>query len=234
MKNFYQCLGVSVAVLLANTASAVSFNASSWPGPFSGITITSSGTLETKSFAGFTGLGVQGGNVGGEIDTRDGESSEWINFQFSTPTLISDLTIGTLYPNGEFNDSVNEAARITVNGSSTYQLQATGFTTATWNGSGSVANVSPARDGNPVGEGAEGFGAWKITNPFGNLLVTSLRFTPRKLGDDTGRDSDFTIVSLNSPAASLPVADAGSSMALLGMGLLSIVGLSRWTARQRA
>jgi hypothetical protein len=231
MKNILGWAGVSIAILWANPGHAVSFDAASWPGPYAGITITSSGQLNTKSFAGFTGLGVRNGNVSGEIDVS---GNEWIRFTFDAPIIINSLTLGTLYPNGEFNDTVNEIARITVNNSFTHELQATGFTTATWTGSGSVVNASVARDGSPSSEGAQGFGAWQLTNPFGNMSVSTLKFQAKKIGDGTYRDSDFSIVNLIGAAPGQNVPDAGSSSVLLGLAFLGMMGMRRFIRQPQA
>ena len=137
-----------------------------------GTTVTSTnGDFSTKSIAGVTGLGVGGGAVGAEIDAYAIGGKEAITVTFPTAVQLDYLSVAFLYPNGEFGDSVNESAFIVFDGNQ-YILTATGSTTATWTGSGTVSNLSLAQDGTP---GPEGAGLWKITNPYAGL-VTKIEF----------------------------------------------------------
>lgn len=130
-------------------------------------TFTSSGgTFQKKTQDGFTGVGVSG-KTAGEIDI--GES---ITGSFSQNIIITNISLGLLFDGPEYGD-VQETAKITATflGGATkdYFLTATGLTTATWTGLGSVTNISPAANG----QGA----LWSISNPFGDALVSSLSFT---------------------------------------------------------
>ena len=176
--------------------------------------------FEKKFLHGYNGYAVgttQG--VGGEID-----NDNWIEINFADAYTIDQLTVAFLYPQGEFGDVTipGEMALIFENGTTVpYTLMATSATTAVWTGAGTVLNISPAQDYSP---GPVGAGMWQIINPFANDAVTSLRF---RANDDLlvggSADSDFSLYSLT---VSKAVPEPGA-LSLLGLGLLSLVGLSR-------
>jgi hypothetical protein len=103
----------------------------------------------------------------------------------------------------------NEAVNITFNGSTTYTLTATGPTSFTWTGAGSVANLSPAMGG--------GAGQWKLTNPFAGD-VTSIMLSPF----DTGAGRDFTNsdFGVNSIVSAVP---EPITFLLLGSGMAFVM-----------
>ena len=184
--------------------------------PAPGITSIASGNgsnLGTKTVGGIKGLGVVGGTVNNEIDV----ARESVTFTFGAPTTLSSLTLGALFQPGQYGDTVFEKAMVTINGTSSYYLQVTGNTTASWTGSGSVLNLSPALQ--PLG------GAFIINNPF-SVAVNTLRFSAVSVGNETYKDSDFTVVSVQGCTKSVP--EPSSAVASLGILLAgAVLGLKR-------
>ena len=91
---------------------------------------------------------------------------------------------------------------------------------ATWTGFGgnaSVVNLNPAID-------PGGAGVWKITNPFGDLLVSGFDLYPIS-SNPRGNESDFSLKSFETTTRRVP--DAGSTLALLGLGFTGLIGLRR-------
>ncbi len=128
--------------------------------------------LDLKSQDGYTGVGVQG-MTNGEIDWRNGVS-ESITLRFTAPTNIGSFTLGLLFNGPEYND-VREVAHITVNGNQSFFLRTTGTeNVASWfMGSTFLGNVNYLADaGTQSGQG----GAIMLSNPFGNLAVSSIAF----------------------------------------------------------
>ncbi len=176
---------------------AISYDASSFSTSGAGFSFTSSGTLGFKTVAGWTGLGVNGGYSGAEIDI-----GEWLQLNFTQPQVLSELTLAFLFDGPEFGDP-NEIA-ILSDGVNTYSLKATGANTATWTGSGLVENLSPAT--------SSGAAVWRITNPFGNAPVSTVRFSPSEQIAGGGQDSDFSLQGFSVP-------DTGSTLILFGLAL---------------
>lgn len=186
-----------VAMGIGVQTHAISYDASLFMTGGAGFSFTSSGTLGFKTVAGWTGLGVNGGYSGAEIDI-----GEWLQLNFVQPQVLSELTIAFLFDGPEFNDP-NEIAVLS-DGFNTYSLKATGATTAVWTGAGSVVNLSPAT--------SWGAAVWRITNPFGDTPVSTVRFSPREQISGVGQDSDFSLQGFSVP-------DAGSTLVLLGLAL---------------
>jgi hypothetical protein len=169
-----------------------------------GATFTpTGGSLSFKTVAGFTGLGVSS-LTAGEIDI--GES---ISISFTgQPQVFNQLTLGFLFDGPEFGD-LKEIAAVRINGTTEYKLTAMGATSASWTGSGSVLNLSPATDA--------GAGVWSITNPFGDTAIKKLELYPLS-SNPGGNESDFSLISLNTRN----VPEGGSTLGLFGLALSAL------------
>jgi len=212
MKKFE--LGLAIAAVVAvPQVSAITYHVD-----VNGLTaaagsqfIASGGNLELKNHNGFNGLGISGGGSGGEIDL-----GQKLTINFLTPQVVEDFTVVFLYDGPEYADG-HEVAAIRVNGSTEYQLTATGSTSASWTGSGSVANLSPAT--------SDGGAIWKITNPFSATPITSIELYPLvyPVGQEAPNPSDFSLRAFNTSA----VPDGGSMASLLGLSAFALTVLRR-------
>ncbi len=196
-------LPVILGVLSVGTAAyGISFDTGiNGMTPPAGATFTASGSLGTKTQAGFVVLGVVGGASGNEIDL-----GEWLQINLSAPAHWTKLTLGLLFDGPEYGDK-NEIAVALADGVSTFKLTATGLNTATWTGPGSVTCLSQADEQHAA--------VWQINNPFGNVDVTTVRLYPAS-SNPNGNESDFGLVAFSTP-------EGGSSLALLG-GALAMMG----------
>jgi hypothetical protein len=185
-----------------------------------GATVTHGTALSTKTTnIGTVGVGTADG-VAGEIDASGigVGSSEWIKITFSTPQFINDIRVAFLYPGsptsdvGGYGDIVNEKAAINTDLGSFY-LQATGLTSATWTGSGSVQNLEVAHS--PTG------GVWELSNPFVSQPISYIEFRAVQLASGGSTDSDYSIVSISTVPE--PV-----TLLLMGLGLIGLAGVRRF------
>ncbi|MEQ8770136.1 MAG: hypothetical protein RIB60_06465 [Phycisphaerales bacterium] len=168
-----------------------------------GVTVTvttDDGVTKRKTVNGVTGVGVSGGTVNGEIDTR-----EALNFDFASPLAVDEITIAFLYDNGQFGDHPAEVADF-VTDLGTYTLQVTGPTTATWSGGGMVENMSIATEA--------GGGAWTLSGDLFGGAISKLSLVSGNPGSQATY-ADFSFVSLNA----VPTPGAA---ALLGLGGLAL------------
>ncbi|MBC7924624.1 MAG: PEP-CTERM sorting domain-containing protein [Bryobacteraceae bacterium] len=132
---------------------------------------------------------------------------------YNSAVLMNELSLAFLYPTPQYGDASNEIAKVTFNDLFTYTLTADTTLTATWTGPGSVTNIEAA---------VEGFGgAWRISNPFGNNLVTSIRLESGNPGDNN-TFGDFALFSATSSAVPEP-----GTYALLGTGLATLIAFAR-------
>jgi len=165
-----------------------------------GVTVTStSRTFQAKTTSGFTAVGVKGGAVSGEID-----GSESILFSFDGPVVVNAIEVGYLYTAGNYGDTWDESARFVVNDEFVFDLTATGATSATWTGAGTVENLS---------EGVQGQrGHWRVWGDDLFGAVTSLEMMGGNIGD-RGAYSDFSFVSMSTATVPAP-----GAIAMLGLG----------------
>ena len=87
---------------------------------------------------------------------------------------------------------------------------------ATWSGTGSASNVPGFAGVQDKG------GLWQIINPFGDMVVSKMKFRANNDQSDTvvrNEGSDYVLVSVNVPEP--------STVLLLGGGLLALVGFGR-------
>lgn len=131
------------------------------------VSLSGSAALGTKTINGITAVGVSGGASGNEIDI--GQS---MTASFSAGLQVGNVRLAYLYDGPEYND-VNEVAILTATlfggGTLTSTLTAIGATTA---------NTSLGAASIVAGQGADSIGAalWSWDKPFGNALVTSIKF----------------------------------------------------------
>lgn len=166
--------------------------------------------FESKTVAGQTGLGISG-LTAGEIDI-----GEYFNVSYGVSETISGIQIVFIYNGPEFND-VAEVAKVTVNGTNSFKLKVSRTTdnVAYWDGAGTVSSCG--------GTTANGSGCFAISNPFGDIGVTSLSFTALTgrsslIGGASSNQSDFAIGYIRGTQR---VSEPGS-VALLGAGLLAL------------
>ncbi len=165
----------------------------------------------------FEGVGIKDGSVPGEIN-----SDESILFDITESIQIAQISLGFLFEAGNHSDVTNEFAVIDY-----WDMQNNLYSgilsvqdgvgpnngkVALWSGLGSVENVFPALQG-------EG-GLWQLLNPFGDMLVKSVKFRANNLSGNTG--SDFVFVSMTASNVPEP-----STVLLLGFGVLGMVAFGR-------
>jgi hypothetical protein len=221
MKRSFVALGALVVALAFTTSSWAFFYSATdiYNGTTPGavVSVSPGAALATKTTnIGTIAVGTAGGSVNGEIDSPFiGAANEWIRVTFAAPQYISSIQLAFLYPTtGGYGDTVNERARFITNlGFDT--LQATGFTTALWSGSGSYLNLEAAL--NPAG------GVWEITNPYTGTPVNYIEFRADRLLFGGSQDSDYSVVSIAGRAVPEPL-----TMILLGLGLVGVAGARRF------
>lgn len=194
-------------------------------GVIGGVTFASAaGNFVTKTKGGISGLGVTGGRTGDEIDIGETVTLTWAN-----GLKITTFSVGVLYNGREFGDWAEMAQVRAYSGANllavgVLQVDPINDTLAAFTGTGfgSVTNLSPATE-------AQG-GGWRVDNPFGDALITKLKFTA--LTSDvcgTGprtctNQSDYTLSSVTA------VPEPGTyAMLLAGLGALGFVARRRVT-----
>lgn len=177
-----------------------------------GVSITSSGALTTKTVGGVKGIGVSGGYVSDEIDG----SGEWVKFTFTPDQIVDYFTLGHLYAKGNYGDKINEQA-IVLEGISgeivtgILSVNSNGLT-AVWNmgeGYGTVSTISAGLEGSG--------GAFKVSNPFGDLGMKSITFSANSY---SSAGSDYSIVALSTSDVPEP-----GLISLFGMSILALSGV---------
>ncbi len=235
LNGWLSCLGAAALILLLaapSSATVITINGADFPTGVSSATVGGlnwtavPGTFQLKTVAGYTGVGISGGNTSNEIDIQEFLTGEVLSG--GLPFWVPSLTIGVLFDGPEFND-VQEVAQVTIwhqgGGTNVYTLTNTYDPsippdTAVWSGPGTLTNLSPST--------ASGGAVWLITNPFGGYPVDDIvkvEFTalPGSCGSgNCTNQSDFTLVQFQYE----PVPEPGT-YAMLGLGLIGIGLLAR-------
>ncbi len=174
------------------------------------------GKFDSKTVAGFTGIGVDYG-VDGEINRGEAIKASWGSDQ-----QVSSFAVAFLFNGPEFGD-VNEVAKIKLTGANVYgKLTAISDTQATWQlfsnsnvalGAASLINaVSPATD--------VGAGVWTVSDPFAGYVGSGLKFSSLPgicgAGNSCFDQSDFAFYSLTTA-----IPEPGS-YAMLSTGLFAV------------
>lgn len=215
-------LGIGAGLALAPLgASAVTITAADLPSGTNFVDLgfasvaSTPGDFTHKTIAGYDVAGILGGYENGEIDLDD----EAMTITYDVAQTIDSLDLGLLFAAGEEDDLYNEQALViaTLADGSTlsYTLSVVDGTTAMWSGPGTVANVSPATNGNAA--------VWSLSSPFGAAAVVSLEL----LGygpalPESYRNNDYGLVSVTST----PVPEPGM-LSLMGLGLAGLAFAGR-------
>jgi len=209
---------------MANPAfsTVVTINAAGIPNSgssatFLGSTLTATGGSFTKTTTTginpSTAIGVSGGALSSEVDI----SGEKLRLSFgATGAIVNEITIGLLYLNGVAGNVVNEAVQFQTNAGSTCASGAVAFCILSASGvyKGSIVgvqNLSPATAGNG--------GIFKITNPFGSELISTIDFLPWAIRGEGSANSDFGLVSVSYTTTAIP---EPGTLALVSLGLLGL------------
>lgn len=228
---------IAAAALLTLTgmAQAVTVNGSQFTNGLNSQTINGvnftavGGSFEKKAAGPVMGVGISS-TTSGEIDI-DGEAIR-ASFSALGAQHVDSFTLGLLYNGPEYND-VLEVAKVTVNGNQHYYLKATATEdVAQWfKGNTLLGNLNYTH-GTQAGVGA----VVKVNNPFGNLAVTSVRFSAvagvdldrcGKYGrSDCTNQSDYNLVQL----ATAPIPEPGTYTMLLA-GLMAVGFVARRRSR---
>lgn len=219
MNSLKSILAATLLVGCANSAFALTYDATQGLAPLGGATHSSNGTLVTATKKGITFLGVEGGNAGPEIDV-----GQYITIDFGNPNgvVFDYISFGLLYDGPEFGDFL-EIAAAAADGT-LYTLTALTSSTGEWLMGGaavagsSVVNVSPATQYNAA--------LWKVMNPFPGITVKSLKIYPINNPDapQGSNPADFGLVGYKVP-------DASSTLFLLGSGLFVLGAFSRYSRK---
>jgi len=164
------------------------------------------GQFVSKTVGGAAMTGISGGHVSGEID-----ATESMRFVFGDAMRVSSLELGALFVDGQHGDRVNERAFVTVNDAMTFELALTSEKTASWDGLGSVVNLSHGV------EGHAGIFAVKGDDIFG-VGVTSMELWAPQEDAPGSRGSDYGFVSMTTAPVPTP-----GAVALMGLGGLLVV-----------
>jgi len=159
----------------------------------------------------FLGLIYEPQGTGLEIRIDHG-----LTLTFATPQIFDYLTLGLLFDGPEYDDNRERAGAFANGSSAPFSLTAIGATAAEWSFSGAtVLNLSPA---NTLANGV-----WKVTNPFGNLAITSLRLSPLLANTPNRSESDFGLVAFSTRS----VPDLASTASILALALALLISVKR-------
>jgi len=194
---------------------------------FLGSTLTTSpgGSFTKSTTSGLnptTAIGINGGYLPNEVDT----ASEKLTLTFgSTGAVVNEITIGLLFQAGVSGNAINEAVQLQTNGGTACASGTTIYcilsASGVWRGGVSgVTTISPSTAGNG--------GIFKITNPFGSELITSIDFLPWAIYGDGAANSDFALVSVKYTTTAIP---EPGTLSLVTIGLLGLAFVGGRRAR---
>jgi hypothetical protein len=157
-------------------------------------------------------VGISTGFVANESDT-DGEQFT-INFS-GGGAVISEITLGLLFRQGEWGVAGDEQTRLRTNTGDCSTLTCLLAADATFKDL--TAGVSA------LSQGVEGQGGvFRITNPFGSTVISQLELLAFANGGSGSTNSSFGLVSL---VYNTPIPEPGT-LVLVGLGALGL-GLAR-------
>ncbi len=203
------------------TINASGFTVGQTTASFSNATVTATGGSFTK----VTSVGTDPSSVvgisTGFVDHEADVDHEQFTVNFSGGgAVVSEVTLGLLFQNGQWGVAANEQARLKPTTGSTGDcstlnclLSADGtFKNLT----AGVTTLSPGVEG-------EG-GIYKIVNPFGNTVISKLELLPFNAGGSGSAASSFGLVSVTYTTAVIP---EPGTLTLVGLGALGLAFAGR-------
>lgn len=202
----------------SETINATGFSVGQVSANFTGATVTATGGSFTKvtSVGGGAAsvVGVSTGSVPLESDT-DGEKFT-INFS-GGGAVVTQITLGLLFRQGEWGVAGNENARLKTNTGDCSSMNCLLSADATF--MGLTSGVST------LSQGVEGQGGiFRILNPFGSTALTQLELIAFANGGSGSANSSFGLVSLDYTTTAIP---EPGTLSLVGLGALGIALVRR-------